>query len=102
MPIVRAALYMRVSTEKQVKEGDSIAAQQSALERYAKEKGYIIVDTYIDDGISGTKADRDELQRLLEDVKQGRVDIVLVTKLDRWFRSIRHYLNTQELLEKLL
>lgn len=100
MPIVRAALYMRVSTEKQVKEGDSIAAQQSALERYAKEKGYVIAGEYIDDGISGTKADRDELQRLLEDVKQGRIDIVLVTKLDRWFRSIRHYLNTQELLEK--
>ena len=96
----RAALYMRVSTDKQAKEGDSIPAQKEALERYAREKGYIIVDTYIDDGISGTKADRDELQRLLEDVKQGRIDIVLVTKLDRWFRSIRHYLNTQELLEK--
>lgn len=96
----RAALYMRVSTDKQAKEGDSIPAQQSALERYAKEKGYVIAGEYIDDGVSGTKSDRDELQKLLDDVKQGQIDIVLVTKLDRWFRSIRHYLNTQEILDK--
>ena len=96
----RAALYMRVSTDKQAKEGDSIPAQKSALEKYAKEKGYAIAGEYIDDGVSGTKSDRDELQKLLEDVKQGRIDIVLVTKLDRWFRSIRHYLNTQEILDK--
>ena len=100
MPIIRAALYMRVSTDKQAKEGDSIPAQKEALERYAKEKGYVIAGEYIDDGVSGTKSDRDELQKLLDDVKQGRIDIVLVTKLDRWFRSIRHYLNTQEILDK--
>ena len=100
MPIIRAALYMRVSTDKQAKEGDSIPAQKEALERYAKEKGYVIAGEYIDDGVSGTKSDRDELQKLLDDVKQSRIDIVLVTKLDRWFRSIRHYLNTQEILDK--
>ena len=100
MPIVRAALYMRVSSIVQAKEGDSIPAQKAALEKYAKDKGYVIYDEYIDDGISGTKEDRDELQRLLKDVELGFIDIILVTKLDRWYRSIRHYLNTQELLEK--
>lgn len=100
MPIIRAALYMRVSTEKQVKEGDSIAAQQSALERYAKEKGYAIYDKYIDDGISGTKADRDEYQRMLSDIRSGKIDLVLVTKLDRIHRGLKNFLAMQEIMEK--
>lgn len=100
MPITRAALYMRVSTEKQVKEGDSIAAQQSALERYAKEKGYAIYDEYIDDGISGTKAERDEYQRMLSDIRSGKIDLVLVTKLDRIHRGLKNFLAMQEIMEK--
>lgn len=96
----RAALYMRVSTEKQVKEGDSIAAQQSALERYAKDKGYAIYDEYIDDGISGTKADRDEYQRMLSDIRSGGIDLVLVTKLDRIHRGLKNFLAMQEIMEK--
>ena len=64
----RAALYMRVSSTKQVKEGDSIPAQKDALTKYAKDKGMIIAGEYLDDGISGTRADRDELSRLLDDV----------------------------------
>ena len=51
----RVAIYLRVSSDIQVKEGDSISAQRDALTRYAKEKGYSIVGEYLDDGISGTK-----------------------------------------------
>ena len=63
---------MRVSSTKQVKEGDSIPAQRDALTKYAKEKGYSVAGEYLDDGVSGTRADRDELSRLLEDVKAGK------------------------------
>lgn len=96
----RAALYMRVSSTKQVKEGDSIPAQRDALTKYAKEKGYSIAGEYLDDGVSGTRADRDELSRLLDDVKAGKIDIILITKLDRLYRNIKHYLNMMEVLDK--
>ena len=97
----RAALYIRVSSDKQVKEGDSIPAQREALRKYAKEHNFLIAGEYIDDGISGTKySQRDELQRLLDDVAAGKIDLIAFTKLDRWFRSVRHYTATQAILDK--
>lgn len=57
--MIKAALYLRVSSERQSKEGDSIPAQREALRKYAKEREYIIAGEYIDDGVSGTKADRE-------------------------------------------
>ena len=97
----RVAIYLRVSTEKQVQEGDSIPAQRDALRKYVqKHPDMIIVGEYLDDGVSGTRADRDELQRLLGDVEAGKVDLILVTKLDRLYRSIRHYLNMMDVLDR--
>ena len=97
---MRAALYARVSTMQQ-SDKDSIPAQVDALTKYANDRGYEIQDTYVDDGVSGTLLDeRDELQRLLENVKRGEVDIILICKLDRWFRSVKHYMNVQDILEK--
>ena len=60
----------------------------------------ILVDTYIDDGISGQKLKRDDFQRLIDDVRAGRIDLIIFTRLDRWFRNLRHYLNTQDILDK--
>lgn len=93
-----AAIYARVSSDRQAREGDSIPAQLDALRKYATENNYAIVGEYVDDGISGTRSDRDELQRLLDDI--DNIDIIIFCKLDRWFRSIRHYINTQEILDK--
>ena len=97
----RTAIYMRVSSAVQASEGDSIPAQRDALLTYINNHDdMIFVGEYLDDGISGTKEDRDELQRLLSDVKAGKVDLILVTKLDRLYRSIRHYLNMMDVLDK--
>lgn len=97
----RVALYCRVSTDQQASEGDSIASQIDALERYAKSHGYTIADRYVDDGISGSLLnERDELQRMLEDVKKREIDIILFTKLDRFFRNVKNYLNTQAVLDE--
>lgn len=98
----RAAIYMRVSSDKQAQEGDSLAAQRAALMRYIDERPDLtFAGQYIDDGISGTKySQRDELQRLLDDVRDGKIDLILFTKLDRWFRSVRHYTATQEILDR--
>lgn len=99
---IRCALYPRVSTEEQFLNGLSLDAQRKDLTDYANRMGYIIVDTYADEGISARKpvSKRPALLRLLEDVKQNKIDIILVTKLDRWFRNIKEYQTTEEILQK--
>lgn len=98
---MRVGLYARVSTEIQAREGDSVQAQLDALRKYAKDHSYEIVGEFCDDGVSGTLLEeRDELQNLLDSVKRGEIDLILFTRLDRWFRSIRHYLNVQDTLDR--
>lgn len=97
----RAAIYMRVSTQIQAKEGDSIPAQREALHKYIDNRPDLVcVGEYLDDGISGTKYDRDELQRMIADVKEDKIDLICVTKMDRLHRSLRNFLNMQEILER--
>lgn len=97
----RVAVYIRVSTDKQAKKGDSLAEQEDTLKRYVAEHDDMIINSiYIDDGISGQKLNRNEFERLMDDVVSGNIDLIIFTKLDRWFRSLRHYLNTQATLEK--
>ena len=98
--MTKCALYARVSSTVQAREGDSIPAQLDALHKYAKDHNYQIIGTFIDDGISGTKNDRDELQNLLKLVESDQVDLILVTKMDRLHRSLRNFLNMQDLLQK--
>lgn len=101
MVILRAGLYERVSTDEQEKFGFSIITQIDALEEYCKENKIKIVDHYTDAGVSGGKAAsrRPEMSRLLEDVKLKKVDIVLFTRLDRWFRNVKEYFRVQEILD---
>ena len=98
--IKRVALYIRVSTDRQAKEGDSLEAQENALTKYCKENNYAIVDKYIDGGESGQKIKRTNLQRMLEDVKLGKIDLIIMTKLDRWFRSIGDFYKVLEIIKK--
>lgn len=95
----KAALYCRVSSTTQAQEGDSIPAQLDALRNYANAHKYHIVGEFVDDGISGTKYNRDELQSLLRLVEQDQVDIILMTKMDRLHRSLRNFLNMQDILD---
>lgn len=97
----RAALYLRVSTEEQKKHGLSIDAQEEALRRYAKENQMIISGVYKDEGVSGRKGykKRPEMLRLLRDVESGNLDVILFIKLDRWFRSVKEYYVTQDILD---
>ena len=101
MPRIRCAIYDRVSTEMQVKEGLSLEAQEAALTDYALSHGYEIVGYYADEGLTARKKmkNRKELLRLLKDVEADKIDLILVTKLDRWFRNIKDYHNTQAILE---
>lgn len=102
MTILRAGLYERVSTEEQALRGGSVQAQIDHLTEYCQKNNIKIVDHYADEGISGSKPPlkRPALHRLLEDVQAGKIDIILFTKLDRWFRSVKEYFKVQEILEK--
>lgn len=99
--ILRVALYIRVSTEEQAVHGISLIAQEDSLCRYAKERGYKVVGIYRDEGNSARKPvmKRPVMLQLLEDVQAGKIDRILFTKLDRWFRNVREYHNVQEILE---
>lgn len=101
MDILRAALYPRVSTEEQAKFGLSIHDQQKDLEEYAKSNGMKIVGIYPDAGFSARKKieKRPAMMELLAAVQRNEIDIILVTKLDRWFRNIGEYYKVQEILE---
>ncbi len=94
--------YVRVSTEEQAIHGLSVEAQISTLQAWAEEKHCNLIDIYIDAGISARKpaSSRPELQRLLGDVRAGKVDLIVFTKLDRWFRNIAEYYKVQEVLEQ--
>lgn len=101
MVILRVGLYERVSTDEQKKFGYSIRTQIDALEEYCGKNKMKIVDHYTDDGVSGGKAAfrRPEMSRLLDDIKEKKIDMVLFTRLDRWFRNVQEYFKVQEILE---
>lgn len=98
----RVFLYARVSTEEQAAHGLSIDAQTRALEEWANSNGHKIVGVYVDAGISARKPakKRPELQRLLADAQAGKGELIVFTKLDRWFRNIAEYYKVQEVLER--
>ena len=91
--LMKAALYLRVSTENQAKEGYSLEVQREYLESFAKREGAEAFKIYQDDGISGYSAERPALKELLKDSKKKRFDLVLVYKIDRFSRNLKDLLN---------
>jgi DNA invertase Pin-like site-specific DNA recombinase len=91
----RAALYMRVSSLDQHPETQLYDLQQMAAQR-----GYEIVEQYTD-RISGAKARRPGLDQMMSDARRGRFDAVLVWASDRIARSVKHFLETLEELNRL-
>ena len=85
---MRTAVYMRVSTDDQAKEGFSIPAQREKLLSYIHSQDWELTDIYADEGVSAKDTNRPELTRLLADVRAGKVDVVLVYRLDRLTRSV--------------
>lgn len=100
--ILRVALVPRVSTDEQVQKGDSLDAQEDALVSFATKNNMKIVKIYRDEGHSARKPvlKRPIMLELLEDVKAGKIDRILVTKLDRWFRNVEQYYAVQSILDK--
>ena len=94
-------IYMRVSTEDQAREGFSLPEQKERLESYCKFNGYKIVEYYTDAGISAKTGNfRPEYDRMLEDGKQGKINMIIALKLDRITRSTRDWETLMDYLEK--
>jgi DNA invertase Pin-like site-specific DNA recombinase len=85
---VKAATYCRVSTEEQVQNGTSLETQRARTRGYVEEKGWAFVEEFTEEGVSGAKESRPELDRLLDACRAGEVEVVVVTKHDRFARSL--------------
>lgn len=94
--MTRVAVYARVSTEDQAKEGFSLGAQKDRLRAYCQARGWDIVGEYVDDGHSGRDTKRPAYQRMMEEM--DRWDVILVIKMDRIHRNSRNFM---EMMEKL-
>ena len=101
-PGSRAVLYARVSTEEQAgKDHFSIDAQLHEMRDYASEKGWTVVGEFVDEGISGTKRDRPQLEAALSVVQKKGCDIFLAHELSRLSRSVYHTLDIFDKLGQL-
>src|SRR5688572_26183761 len=101
---VRCAIYTRVSTDQGLEQDfNSLDAQRDASHAYIRSQahaGWTLVRTHYDDGgYSGGSTDRPALQRLLADVRAGKVDIIVVYKVDRLTRSLADFAKLVELFD---
>ncbi len=95
---LRAAIYARVSTEDQAKEGFSLAAQVDRLQSYCKSREWEITGEYIDDGYSGRNTKRPGYRNMMQE--QDRWDMVVVIKMDRIHRNSKNFMLMMEDLNK--
>jgi DNA invertase Pin-like site-specific DNA recombinase len=94
----RMAIYARVSTTNH---GQDVTLQTRELGQFAQARGWDMVGAYIDDGVSGTKDSRPELNRLMADAHKRRFDVVPVGRFDRFARSVSHLLRALETFNAL-
>jgi site-specific DNA recombinase len=89
---VRAAAYVRVSTERQATEGLSLDEQVRQVEAHIAAQDWARVDTLIEAGVSGRRDDRPKLAEVMRLASDGRIDVLVIPKLDRLGRSTLHLL----------
>ena len=95
---MRAALYARVSTEDQAKDGFSLEAQMQKLEAYCRMNGWEISGRYVDEGFSGRNTKRPEYMRMMSEIEQW--DGILVLKMDRIHRNSVNFTLMMDQLRK--
>ncbi len=98
----KAALYARVSTPGQGEENKaSIPEQIARTEKYCQEKQYTIADRYVDIGYSGAKKNRPEFQRMLNDARSSKFDVIVCWKADRLSRGMYPAAALMEVIEPI-
>lgn len=93
MKVIRGAGYIRVSTAEQALRGLSLESQEMDIRAYAEAHEIQLVGMYVDRGITARKAlnKRQAFQQLMRDVDDGKIDRIIVMRLDRWFRNVYDY-----------
>lgn len=100
MEKINTGIYIRVSTDEQVKHGYSIKAQKDKLVNFAQIKEWNIYKIYIDEGVSGKNLNRPKVKELINDVKNKSINNILVYKIDRLTRSTKDLIELIEMFSK--
>lgn len=96
--VIRVAFYIRVSTSEQVSKENSLPAQKLALEKFAEENGMKCVGIYADEGKTAAKQirKRKAIHEMLADIRDGKIDLVIFTRFDRFTRNPAEYYKMME------
>ena len=103
----KICLYIRVSTEEQAENPEgSIKSQECRLREFVKHKNSFesfgeIIEVYCDAGVSAKDTNRPAFQKMMDDTKSGKINMILITELSRLTRSIRDFANLVELFDQL-
>ena len=98
-----AGLYIRVSTEDQAREGFSLPEQEKRLRTMCEFKGYEVYNVYEERGISAKTGNyRPKFEKLLQDIRDKKVNTIVVLKLDRLTRSVADWEKILTFLEKMM
>ena len=98
--MMKAAIYVRVSTEEQATKGISLEAQKSMLIDFIQSKEWSLYEVYVDGGFSGKNTNRPAFQKMMMDAELRKFDVLVVYKIDRLSRSILDFHKTMEILNK--
>jgi len=96
--MTRLAIYARVSTTNH---GQDVSMQTRELHQFAEARGWSVAGEYVDQGVSGAKDSRPELNRLMADAHKRKFDVVCVWRFDRFARSVSHLLRALETFKAL-
>ena len=99
---MNVAIYVRVSTQEQKRHGISVEAQESVCREWVREQGHHLVGVYNDAGLSARAkyTKRRAMLQLIEDIHADRIELIVFTKLHRWFRNVADYYEVQAILER--
>ena len=100
--VIRIAKYARCSSDEQKKNGYTIGDQLELMDEFASEYELVSVGEYVDEGVSATLeiSKRKALAQMIEDAKAGKIDIILIKCIDRFFRSVEEYYAAQKQLRQ--
>ena len=96
MGILRTALYCRLSKDDMAQgDSESIKTQKAMLSQYAREHGFLVIETYVDEGITGCNTKkRDGFNKMVEDALSGAIDLIITKSVSRFARNTVDSLTT--------
>lgn len=96
---MRAALYIRVSTEEQAREGYSVDSQTEVGLRWIQQNKHELVDTYVDEGFTSKNLKRPDVQRMIADAEKNKFDLLVFWRLNRLTRNVKDKVSLFELFD---